>query len=103
MLHIVGTGDDHIVSIDSLVLGGVWGRGSSPSLSLVGSLIPDGCGGDSCFARFVVTRGSLVIVIDNFGNIIDDFGNIIDDFGNIIDNFGNIIGRRIWDIGYLEG
>ncbi|KAF8241528.1 hypothetical protein K440DRAFT_642051 [Wilcoxina mikolae CBS 423.85] len=115
-LHIVGTGDNSIVSIDWLVLSGVQGRKSSCSLSLAGSLSSDGCGADSGFARFVATRGSLVIfidnfgniidnfgnIIDNFGNIIDDLGNIIDDFGNIIDDFGNIIGSRTWDIGYLR-
>ncbi|KAF8246997.1 hypothetical protein K440DRAFT_644189 [Wilcoxina mikolae CBS 423.85] len=113
----VGTGDDGIVSVDWLVLGGVQGRGLSRSLSLAGNLSPDRCGGDNFFARFVVTvtRGILVIFIDNFGNIIDDFGNIIDDFGNIIDDFGNIIDdfgniiddfgninrTGIWDIEYL--
>ncbi|KAF8248558.1 hypothetical protein K440DRAFT_642212 [Wilcoxina mikolae CBS 423.85] len=109
-LHIFRTGDDRIVSINWLVPGGVRGRGLSHSLSLAGSLSPDGCGDNSNFARFVVTRGSLVIFIDDFGNIIedfrnviDDFGNIIDDFGNIMDDFDNIIGSRIWDIGYLGG
>ncbi|KAF8251478.1 hypothetical protein K440DRAFT_637443 [Wilcoxina mikolae CBS 423.85] len=115
--------NDRIVSIDWLVLGGVWGRVSSRSLSLAESHSADGCEGDSCFARFIATRGSLVIffhdfgniiddfgnIIANFGNVIDDFGHVIDNFGNIIDNFGNIIddfsniiGSRIWDIGYLR-
>ncbi|KAF8242128.1 hypothetical protein K440DRAFT_640145 [Wilcoxina mikolae CBS 423.85] len=121
-LHIVGTGDDRIVSINWPVLGWVQGRGSSHSLSPAGSRSPDGCRDYSCLARFVatrfvVTRGSLVFfiedfgniindfgnIIDHFGNIIDHFGNIIDDFGNIIDDFGNIIGSRVWDIGYLRG